>query len=231
MQILGFQKTTLLDYPGKVAATIFTGGCNFRCPFCQNGDLILRPDCIPPISEEEILSVLKKRRGILTGVCITGGEPTLQADLPDFISRVRALGYSVKLDTNGYRPDVLAELISSGLLSMIAMDIKTSLRHYPLVAGSESMDVSNIEKSAFLIRNSKIPYEFRTTVVKELHCLQDFEEIGQWISGAESFFLQSFEDSDGVICPGYHSCSKEELTSYLSTVKKYIPNAALRGVD
>ena len=230
MKICGLQKTTLLDYPGHVAATVFTGGCNFRCPFCHNSDL-LGNDAEEAFSEEYVLNFLKKRRGILEGVAITGGEPTLQPDLRDFILRVRELGYKIKLDTNGTRPDVLRDLCDSGLIDYVAMDIKTCKERYSDVAGIPSLHMEGILESVEYLKNGKIPFEFRTTVVKELHSAEDFERIGQWISGCPHYYLQNFVDSDNVLVAGFSAYSKEELLDFIEILKPYIPNAELRGVD
>lgn len=231
MQIHGLNKTTLLDYPGELAATIFTGSCNFRCPFCHNGDLVLNPSSQPIIPEEEIWAFLKKRKSILSGVCITGGEPTLQKNLPAFIKKTKDLGYLVKLDTNGYRPDILKQLLDENLLDMVAMDIKSSPNDYHISAGLPSLDIDKIKTSVRLLKNSSITYEFRTTVVEELHSEQTFIEIAEWLNGAKSYVLQCFEDGDSVIESGYHAPSKEALNRYLEIIQKQIPNAILRGVD
>lgn len=231
MQIYGLNKTTLLDYPQHVAATLFTGGCNFRCPFCHNGGLVVDPDSQPQIPEEEIFAFLQKRKGILTGICITGGEPTLQPDLADFIRRIRSLGFLVKLDTNGYQPEVLLQLLTEKLLDYVAMDIKSSPEHYARTAGLSQLDFSLIERSAALIRNAGIAYEFRTTVVRELHSLADFIQIGQWLAGSSAFFLQSYTEAGQVLQPGFHPCTKKELLDFAQALKPFIPNTALRGVD
>ena len=198
MQIHGFNKTTLLDFPGHLASTVFTGGCNMRCPYCQNADLVLNPMSQPLISEEVVFDHIKKRKGIIEGVCITGGEPTLQADLEDFIKRLKELGVMVKLDSNGYRPEVLKRLMENGLLDYVAMDIKSSLDDYHTVAGVK-LDTSLIKESIDLLKNGPIDYEFRTTVVKELHSKETFEKIGELLSGAKQYFLQGYIDSERVI--------------------------------
>ena len=174
MQIFGFNKTTLLDFPEHVACTVFTGGCNFRCPFCQNGDLVLHGGSLPVLDEEEVFGVLRKRKGILTGVCVTGGEPTLQRDLDVFLSRVKELGYLVKLDSNGYRPEVLQSLRERGLVDYFAMDIKSSPENYARTAGVKELDMGLIRESVDFIRSCGLDYEFRTTVVRELHSSGDF---------------------------------------------------------
>lgn len=231
MQIYGLNKTTLLDYPQHVAATIFTGSCNFRCPFCHNGDLVLHAAGHQLIPESEVLSFLEKRRGILTGVCITGGEPTLQQSLAGFIRRIRSLDYLVKLDTNGYCPDVIRQLLEERLLDYIAMDIKSSPLNYAHTAGLKQLDFSRIEQSVSCIQASGVPYEFRTTVVRELHTLQDFLQIGRWLSGSQSYFLQSYAETAQVLQPGFHSYTKEELLTFAEALKPFIPNTSLRGVD
>lgn len=230
MKICGLQKTTLLDFPGHVAATVFTGGCNFRCPFCHNSDL-LGNDTSSAYSEEEVLAFLGKRRGILEGIAITGGEPTLQPDLKDFILKARELGYRIKLDTNGYRPDILKELCEDGLVDYVAMDIKTSRERYSIVAGIPSVDMKKIEESVSFLKGGTVPYEFRTTVVKELHTADDFEKIGLWLEGSSQYFLQNFVDSENVLNPVYSSCTKEELLAFLEIVKPHIKYADLRGID
>lgn len=227
MIIKGIQKLTLLDFPGRVACTVFTAGCNFRCPFCHNASLVLGgSDGF--INENEIFAFLEARRGRLSGICISGGEPTLQPDLARFIRRVKELGYAVKLDTNGYRPEVLRELLSEGLLDYVAMDIKSSRERYSAVAGVE-VDVSKIEESAALLMSSGVPYEFRTTVVRELHSAEDFPEIGNWLSGAEKFYLQSFVDSGDVISDGLNGYDKKDLQELLNLLKVKIPSAKIRG--
>ncbi len=230
MKICGLQKTTLLDFPGHVAATIFTGGCNFRCPFCHNSDL-LGNDAEVAFTEEEVLKFLSKRKGILEGVAITGGEPTLQPDLREFIQKVRAMGYRIKLDTNGSRPEVLKALCKDGLIDYVAMDIKTCKERYAIVAGAPSMNVDSIAESVAFLKSGAVDYEFRTTVVKELHSAEDFELIGPWISGAPRYYLQNFKDSDNVMFDGFSSCSVDELRLYQEIVKPYVGLVELRGVD
>ncbi|MBQ8592371.1 MAG: anaerobic ribonucleoside-triphosphate reductase activating protein [Lachnospiraceae bacterium] len=231
MQICGFNKTTLLDYPEHIAATIFTGGCNFRCPFCQNGGLVLHPEDYVSTTPEEILAFLQKRKGILSGVCITGGEPTLQSDLAPFIESIKKLGYLIKLDTNGYQPDVIQYLYEKGLIDYIAMDIKNSLTHYVQTTGLPSLDTKKIQLSVEYIMQSGIDYEFRTTVVKELHAMEDFIEIKNWIAGCKRYYLQSYVDSEHVICRQFHAYSKEELLTFTDVLKEQIPNTFLRGVE
>ncbi len=231
MIIKGFAKLTLLDYPGRVACTIFTGGCNFRCPFCHNASLATRAGEMASIPEEDIFELLRKRRGVLDGVCITGGEPLLFGDdLKDFIIKIKELGYSVKLDTNGSFPKRLASLIEAGLIDKVAMDIKNSPEKYGITAGVENFDIAPILESIELLKSSGIDYEFRTTVVKELHSASDFEEIGKMIKGANEYYLQSFVDSGDLIGEGFSPPTKEEMEAYQKIAEKYVPNTQTRGV-
>lgn len=230
MNFNGFQKLTLLDYPGKVACTLFLAGCNFRCPFCHNAFLVTDIDNSIVFLEEEVLSYLKKRKGILEGVCITGGEPLLHNDLEDFIKKVKDLGLCVKLDTNGSMPDRLKELIEKGLLDYVAMDIKTCPDKYPLVAGVSNLDVSPILKSVEILKKNLVPYEFRTTIVKELHTTQDIEKIGEWIKGAPKYFLQNFVDSGNLIESNLHEHDKETLEKMVKIARTFVPNAEIRGI-
>lgn len=230
MKLCGLMKTTLLDFPGHVAATVFTGSCQFRCPFCQNSELL--PDSAPAnYSEEEILSFLKKRSSILEGVAITGGEPTLQPDLESFIRKVRALGLLVKLDTNGYRPDVLKQLCSQNLIDYVAMDIKSSPSHYANATGIPNLKLEPIYESIAFLQKHTIPFEFRTTLVRELHTTEDIKEIGRWISGSSPYFLQNYKDSEQVLTAGLHGFSTEELLEFVQILKPDVPNTTLRGVE
>ena len=229
MIISGLQKLTLLDYPGKVACTVFTHGCNFRCPFCHNASLVTK-GADETISEEEFLSFLQKRKGILDGVCITGGEPTLQKDLPEFMHKIKQMGYSVKLDTNGYNPDVLEGIIKNGLADYIAMDIKNSAESYALTAGKENFGIDKIEKSISLIKNSGVEFEFRTTVVKPLHTEESLIGCAELIGKDCRYFLQQFKDSGELIdpeCQGYDDATVKGFTQEL---KKLGYNVTLRGV-
>lgn len=230
MKIHGFQKLTLLDFPGKTAATVFTGGCNLRCPFCHNGDLVLNPSGVGEISEEEVLSLLEKRRGFLDGVCITGGEPLLARDIGAFIRKVKEKGFLVKLDTNGTLPIRLSELILSGNVDYIAMDIKNSLSSYPKTVGLDGFNTAGVEKSVEIIRNSGVDHEFRTTLVKELHSEKDIEDIGKWLSGEKKYFLQAFKSSDSILDKTVTGFTKEEMEKLLEVARKYIPEAELRGI-
>lgn len=227
MLIGGFQKMTMLDYPGKVACTIFTYGCNFRCPFCHNATLVI--DEAQLFSCDEILSYLNKRKGILDGVCISGGEPLLQNDIFDFIKEIKALGLKVKLDTNGSYPERLKEAIDSGLVDYVAMDIKTSKENYSRVAGA-NVDISKIEKSVELLLENRVDYEFRTTVVRELHTKEDFDRIAVWLKGARRYFLQCFKDGENLIEKGLSAYTETELISFLEVLKDSIKEVSLRGV-
>lgn len=231
MQIHGLNKTTLLDYPEHVAATIFCGGCNFRCPFCHNADLVLNPMSQPQIPEEEILEFLQKRKNILSGVCVTGGEPTLQPDLAEFIRKIKAIGYLVKLDTNGYRPEVLCALLEENLIDYIAMDIKSGQSGYKTAVGIEHFVPEKIRKSIDVIMHCGVQYEFRTTVVKGLHTAEDFREISELIKGCRAYFLQSYKDSGNVLVPGYQSFSKEELGQFAQLVRPHVERIELRGIE
>lgn len=231
MKIYGLNKTTLLDYPGKVAATIFIGGCNFRCPFCQNSSLIYPNPKQKEIAQEEILSFFKKRRNILEGVCITGGEPTLYKELPEFLIKIKKLGLSIKIDTNGSNPAFLKQIAKEGLADKIAMDIKSSPEHYHLLCGLPSLDLSAIQESISFLLQGSLEYEFRTTVVKELHSENDFVKIGKWIAGANAYYLQAYRDSEEVLQPGYSSFSIEELRHFRSILLNSISLVEIRGID
>lgn len=229
--IHGLNKTTLLDYPGRVAAVIFLGSCNFRCPFCQNSGLVLHPAAEPEISEEEVLSFLKKRQGILDGVCISGGEPALSDDLEDFIYRIRKLGYPVKLDTNGSRPEVLKSLAAKGLIQMAAVDIKAAPDNYPSLSGMLHPPLDAVRETVDFLLHGQLDYEFRTTVVRELHSEQDFIQIGQWLRGARAYYLQAYRDSEEVLQPGFSSYSLEQLEHFRQILLTTIPVVGIRGIE
>lgn len=231
MKIHGLNKTTLLDYPGRVAATIFLGGCNFRCPFCQNSGLVLDPSSQPVIPTDEVLGFLKKRRGILDGVCISGGEPTLEIGLEDFIREIRSLGYAVKLDTNGSRPKVIKHLAEEGLIDKFAVDIKACPRNYPSLTGLVHPNLDAIKETVEFLLHGSIDYEFRTTVVRELHSESDFKETGQWLKGAKAYYLQAYKDSENVLQPGFSSYTLEELEHFKDILLKTIPLVEIRGIE
>lgn len=225
----GFQKMTLLDFPGRVACTLFAGGCNFRCPFCHNAGLVLG-GVTESYSEDEILDYLSKRKGLLDGVCITGGEPLLRPDLKEFIIKVRALGYAVKLDTNGSLPERLYELIEEGLIDYVAMDVKSSMAGYGRAVGIENFDTADIEKSIDLLLEDRVDYEFRTTVAHPLHSAKDIEALCQRIKGAKRYFIQNFVDSGNLIGEGLSAPDPEIMQQMLEIAKQYIPDTSLRGI-
>ena len=231
MQIHGFNKLTLLDYPGHIAATIFLGGCNMRCPFCHNASLVTKLSSQPVIPTEEVLSDLYKKKKILEGVCITGGEPTLYQDLPELISEIKSMGLQVKLDTNGTNPDMMKALVRDSLIDYIAMDIKNSKEKYRQTAGINNLNLPLIEDSVSFLLTSSINYEFRTTVIKEYHTREDMHSIGIWIQGAMKYFLQSYKNSGDIISPGLNSHSAQTLQEYISILSPYINQVSLRGVD
>ena len=209
MRFAGFQKLTLLDFPGRVACILFTYGCNFRCPFCHNASLV-RPGGEAGITDDEVLGFLEKRRGILEGVCISGGEPLMHPELCEFIGKVKKLGYDVKLDTNGSFPRRLSELIDNSLVDYVAMDIKNSPGKYSLTAGVDA-DMNKIRESIGILMKGKVDYEFRTTFVKELHTESDVSDICKEISGAEKYFIQNFKDSGDILCENMHGFEESEL--------------------
>lgn len=229
MKIKGLQKLTLLDYPEKIACTVFLGGCNFRCPFCHNASLVLPERESEGISEAEFFAFLESRVGRLGGVCVSGGEPTLHPSLPEFIGKIKALGFSVKLDTNGYRPDALRALISEGLVDYVAMDIKSSLEGYGSCVGIPELNTEPIRESAALLMEGGVDFEFRTTVVRELHAEEDIRAIGEWLAGGERFYLQSFRDSGDIITAGLSPYSDEEMERLAKILQEKIPLAAWRG--
>lgn len=231
MRLGGLQKMTLLDFPGRVACTVFTVGCNFRCPFCHNSSLVLSPD-LPELSQAEFFAFLQKRRGLLDGVAITGGEPLLHADLPAFLEQIRALGYAVKLDTNGAFPDRLRAILEAGLADYVAMDVKNSREKYEQTAGVSGI-LPQVEQSAALLMGGSTPFEFRTTLVDELHEPADFAAIGQWIAGTERYFIQGFVDSGDILAGGdrFHAAGPEKAKTCLEAVRAFVPNAQLRGVE
>ncbi len=230
MRIRGLQKLTLLDFPGKMGCTVFLGGCNFRCPFCQNSELILPNGDEYEIAQEDFFSFLKKRQGMLDGVCITGGEPLVNSGVDEFARRIKDMGYLVKLDTNGTFPDKLRSLIDAGLVDYVAMDIKNSPEKYAETVGLEKIDMEPIYESVRLLMGGKTDFEFRTTVVRELHGAEDFEKIGEWLRGDEKYFLQNFTDSEFVLQKGLGAHSRETLRSFADIVRKSVPRVEIRGI-
>lgn len=229
VNIFGLQKLTLLDYPGKVASTIFTGGCNFRCPFCQNSDLVFMPENLSQIPKSAVLEFLKKRQGVLEGICISGGEPMLEPGLESFLQEIQALGFKTKLDTNGSFPDRLKELIEQGLIDMVALDVKNSPARYGETIGITTFDMTPILESVEYLKHCDIEVEFRTTVVQEFHTLQDLLVIGKWLKGAKRYVLQSFVDSQRVILPGLHGYTKQELLQFASLLQPFVQHVEVRG--
>lgn len=229
MTVNGLRKLTLLDFPGRVACTLFLAGCNMRCPFCHNAPLVIDGSGVENIPEDELLAFLKKRSGVLDGVCITGGEPTLRRELPELLRSIKALGYAVKLDTNGTNPDILAALIDEKLVDYVAMDIKNSPRKYSLTAG-RNVDMDAVRRSVSILMENKVKYEFRTTVVGGYHTADDFREIGEWLRGAEAYFLQNFVDSGALLDPATRGADESEMKEYLEIMKQFIPAAELRGM-
>ena len=230
MDFNGFQKLTLLDFPGHVACTLFTAGCNFRCPFCHNASLVTHIGDSENYSEEFVLDYLNKRKGIIDGVCITGGEPLMHDGIADFIKKVKNMGYLVKLDTNGYLPHRLISLVNDGVVDYVAMDIKNSKDKYPVSAGTDMLDISKIEKSVDFLLENRVDYEFRTTVVKELHSPQDIEALARWISGAERYFLQNFIDSGDLICNNMSAVETQTIKMMQEVAAKYVKNVEIRGI-
>lgn len=228
---VGLQKLTLLDYPGKVACTLFTRGCNFRCPFCHNASLVVKADEQQSYANSEIIAFLKKRQGILDGVAISGGEPTLVKGLYEFISDVKSLGYSVKLDTNGTNPALIKRLIDDKLVDYVAMDIKNSPEKYAYTCGlPENYDLSKIEESKNILMVGRVDFEFRTTVAKPFHTEEDFIKIGEWIKGSEKYFLQQFKDSGDIIGQEISPYNESEMEKFLSLLLPFVPNSQLRGL-
>ena len=230
MKIHGLAKMTLLDFPGKVACTVFLGKCDFRCPYCHNYELV--DGSAPPVMDkEELMDFLSRRQGLLDGVAVTGGEPCLNQDLPELLADIRAMGYMTKLDTNGNHPLMLKKILDRGLADYIAMDIKNSPAKYALTVGRKELDLQPVFDSIRLLKEGRTTYEFRTTVVDELHQAQDFEEMGKMIAGAEKYFLQSFTDRDSVPYGNLHAPSSEKMQEYLTIARKYVKKALLRGTD
>ena len=231
MLLKGLQKLTLLDYPGKMAATVFAGGCNFRCPFCHNASLVVgkRLKETPSVSEEDFFAFLKKRQGLLEGVCVSGGEPTLYRDLIPFLNNIKELGYLVKLDTNGYRPEVLKEAVRGGYVDYVAMDIKNSKESYQKTVGLEKFDIKPIEESVDFLMSGTVDFEFRTTLVRQLHTERDMYSIATWLRGDEKYFLQSFIDSGDLLSDRLSGYDKKETEDLLKLIKVHVKNAQIRG--
>ena len=229
MLIKGFQKLTLLDFPGRTACTVFTAGCNFRCPFCHNALLVTEQDDAY-YHESEIFEHLERRKNVLDGVAVTGGEPLLQKDIERFLYEIKDMGYAVKLDTNGSFPEKLEGILELGIVDYVAMDIKNCPEKYGITAGVKNFDISPVEKSMELLKNSGIDYEFRTTVTKNFHTEEDIEKMARWIEGTPRYFLQNFENTGNLIDKNCCGVSRDEMREMLSMAKKFVPNAELRGL-
>lgn len=229
MRIQGLQKLTLLDYPGRTACTVFLSGCNFRCPFCHNAPL-LQGDTGDAMDEDALLMFLKKRQGVLDGVAVTGGEPLLRQELPSLLEKIKALGYAVKLDTNGAVPERLEAIVQAGLADYVAMDVKNSPERYAQTTGISELDLAPIFKSVSFLLRGTVAYEFRTTAVAELHDDASFQKLGDWLAGAERYFIQRFEPRETVLKAGLHAPAPEQLRHWAELVRPKIPNVALRGI-
>ena len=235
MLIKGLQKVTLLDYPGKIACTVFLGGCNFRCPFCHNGSLVLPERMADTMPTDAFFAFLDSRKRRLQGVCVSGGEPTLHPDLPDFLAEIKARGFAVKLDTNGTNPEMLLALINDGLVDYVAMDVKNSLEKYLQTAGlnaecrmQNAELIDRVKESASLLMKAKVDFEFRTTLMKELHTVDDMRAIGEWLRGNEKLFLQTYRDEGDLIVGGFTPFTAQETKELLEVLREYIPNAEIR---
>ena len=230
MPILGLQKLSLLDFPGKVAATVFTGGCDLRCPFCHNAPLVLPGRGASALDAGAVLDFLASRRGLLDGMVLSGGEPLLQPDAADFLAEVKAMGFAVKLDTNGCHPDALADILDRRLADYVAMDIKNSLEKYPWTVGVPGFDTAPVERSARLLMEGPADYEFRTTLVRPFHEVGDMETIGRWLRGARRYYLQAFVDSGDLVGGGCAPFTPEEMEGFLQAARPFFQSVALRGL-
>ena len=231
MYICGLQKLAMVDYPGKLAATVFTGGCNLRCPFCHNALLVTRLNETPEIPQNEVLDFLTSRKKLLDGVVLTGGEPLLHPDAANFLRTVRDMGFSIKLDTNGCYPDRLAALLEEGLVDYVAMDIKNCREKYAETVGIPGFDITPVEESVRILRTSSVEYEFRTTLVRELHQPQDMVAIGRWLEGSPNYYLQNFEDSGNLIKSGLHGFTPLELQDFATLSAPFFGQVSVRGVN
>lgn len=235
MDIAGLQKMTLLDYPGRVACTVFLQGCNFRCPFCHNSALL--PGAGERLmDDDQLLCFLKKRVGLLDGVCITGGEPTLQKELPHLLGRIKALGYGVKLDTNGSHPEMLQAMVEAGLVDYVAMDVKNAPDRYAETAGASPSKLEKVEESIRFLMTDAVDYEFRTTVVEEFHDEKSIAAMGQWLQNlgekpAKRWYLQQYMDRDSVLSSGLHAPGQEKMQKYMEILDPFAETVSLRGVD
>lgn len=229
MKLYGLEKLSLVDYDGKVACTVFTGGCNFKCGFCHNGPLVTETETLAELSEKEVLDYVSSRKNILDGVCVTGGEPTLQKDLPDFLEKLKKTGLSVKLDTNGTNPAMIKSIIENNLADYFATDIKNDKEHYAEIIGFKKYDVSKIDKTLDYFKSYGVDYELRTTLIKEYHHAENIEKIGEWICGAKKYVLQKFKNSDTCITRSLNEVDQSTAEKFLEIAKKYVKNSKLRG--
>ena len=230
IRIYGFQKLSLLDYPQKMSSLVFTGGCNFRCPFCHNRSLVFLNEQEGEIDPEYIFEYLEKRKKMLDGICISGGEPLLHPGLENFIRKIKDLGLLVKLDTNGSSYEKLKDLVEKGLVDYVAMDVKNIKSEYAKTIGLNEFDISEVEKCISYLKENHVDYEFRTTLVKEFHENVDFKLMGEWLRGAKNYYLQNFEDKDTCIRGGLHSLSKEEIKKKEAQARPYVENIGIRGI-
>lgn len=231
MKIFGMEKLSLVDYDGKIATTLFTGNCNFKCGFCHNSSLVLDYKDLPEYSQDEIFNYLSKRKGVIEGVCVSGGEPTLHADLPEFLAKIKSLGYPVKLDTNGTNPDMIKNLYKDGLVDYFAMDIKNNKQDYAKIIGFDTFDTTKIERSVEFFLSGGAPYEFRTTLINEFHKKENIALIGEWIKGADKYFLQKFKDSETCIKSHLSPVDEKTVLEFVDILKKTIDCVRLRGYD
>lgn len=231
MKLFGLEKLSLVDFDGFVSATVFTGGCNFRCGFCHNSPLVTAVNTLKEIGEDYVLDFLKSRIGLLEGLCITGGEPTLEKDLPVFCQKVKDLGYKIKLDTNGTNPNVIKTLVENNLIDYVAMDIKSSLSNYAQVIGFSKYDTSEVEKSVEYLINGSFPFEFRTTLIKEFHTEQVIKDIAKWIKGTKKYYMQKFKDVGSCIENGFSPVDKQVAEKFASIISPYVEKVSLRGYD
>lgn len=231
MIICGYEKFSMVDYDGNIACTVFTGGCNFRCPFCHNAPLVIGDLRQEKMDSSEVFSYLEKRKGLVDAVCVTGGEPTLQPDLAEFLQKVRDMGYNTKLDTNGLRPDVLEKILSGGLVDYVAMDVKNSPAKYPLTVGLDKVDVNKITESINMLNESGVDHEFRTTLIKEFHTDEDMIEIAKMVKNAPRYFMQKYKDIDGCISHGYTPVDKADVLRFQTYFENSVRTVGLRGYN
>jgi len=231
MLICGYEKFSMVDFDTKICCTVFTGGCNFRCPFCHNGALVLGDVGAGRIDESEVFDYLERRKGLVDAVCVTGGEATLQPGLANFYRRVREMGYATKLDTNGLRPDVLESLLRDGLLDYVGMDIKNSPEKYAFTVGLKEVDLGKINESMRMLKDSGIDFEFRTTIIKEFHTAEDMAKIADWVEGGKRYYMQKYKDSEGCISHGYHEIEKARAEEFATLFKDKVGKVGLRGYN